>query len=433
MRFILNSFGSFGDLNPYIGLGLALQSRGHDVVLAVPSQYVPFVTSAGLVGTPVRPEIDPNDRDTVRRVMDPFRGAEFLIRDWLMPRVEEAYADLDALVTRDDILVSHPLTFAAPVVAEHRRLRWASSVLAPLGFFSTADPPLMAVHPAMETLQRRWPGLYRRLVPAARFATRSWGTPVYELRRRLGLPRGADPVLVGQFSPWLTVAMFSPVLAAPQRDWPHHTVVTGAVSYDAVLGDLPGPLAAFLDAGPPPVVFTLGSAAVAAESAPAFYRASIEAVRDIGARAVLLVGPLDNHRPETGDRDDVFVADWAPHSQLFARAAATVHQGGAGTLHTALAAGRPMLVVPHAHDQGDNAVRATRLGVARVLFPGQYRRTAVASSLQALLAEPEYRSRAAAVGSVVRSERGAERASQALETLLRVPANPPGRSAVPIP
>jgi rhamnosyltransferase subunit B len=94
----------------------------------------------------------------------------------------------------------------------------------------------------------------------------------------------------------------------------------------------------------------------------------------------------------------------------------TVHQGGAGTLHTALGAGQPMLIVPFAHDQGDNAVRSVRLGVARLLFPSRYRREAVADHLGAL-SSTAMRNRAATVGEAIRSEQGALRACQALEAL----------------
>ena len=96
MKFVITSFGSLGDLNPYVGLGSALKARGHDVVLAIPRQYIPYAEAAGLRGEPVRPDIDPSQRDVVRRVMHPFRGAEYLIREWLMPHVEESYADLEA-------------------------------------------------------------------------------------------------------------------------------------------------------------------------------------------------------------------------------------------------------------------------------------------------------------------------------------------------
>ena len=416
MKFVITSFGSLGDLNPYLGLGRALQARGHEVVHAIPGQYVPYAEAAGLKGHAVRPDIDPDARDVVRKVMDPFRGAEYLIRNWIMPNVEAAYEDLDALVGDDDVLVSHPLTYAAPVLAERRGLPWASTVLAPLGFFSQHDPPLMVVHPVVESIQRSVPGLYRRFVPLARIATWRWSPQVATLRQRLGLPRGVDPVHGGQFSPYLNLAMFSPLLAPPQEDWPPNTVVTGAVSYDAVHGGIPRRLEEFLDAGPPPIVFTLGSSAVASHHAPRFYQSSIDAAADVGARAVLLVGQYDRHQPDTGGRTDVFIADWAPHSELFARASVIVHQGGAGTLHTALASGRPMLIVPFAHDQGDNAVRTRRLGVARVLFPSHYNRKTVGRHLADLLS-PAFRARGEAVGESIRTENGAARASEALERL----------------
>ena len=60
----------------------------------------------------------------------------------------------------------------------------------------------------------------------------------------------------------------------------------------------------------------------------------------------------------------MLVLDHAPHARLLPRAAVTVHQGGVGTLQQDLRAGRPMLVVPSAHDQPDNADRARRLGLA---------------------------------------------------------------------
>ena len=428
MKFVLNSFGSFGDLNPYIGLGRTLKDRGHDVVLALPRFYHPFVEEAGLRAHAIRPDIEPENRELVRRVMHPLKGAEFLVRDLMMPVVEQSYEDLDAIVDDDDVVVSHPLTYAVPVLAEHRRLRWAASVLAPLGFFSRTDPPLIAVHPLVAAIQRNLPGLYRRTIPLAHVATRSWGEPVRALRVKLRLPPGSDPVHSGQFSPRLVLAMFSRVLAEPQPDWPPNTVVTGAVSWDKVLGGLPPALSAFLDAGAPPVVFTLGTSAVAGATAARFYRTSLEAAREAGVRSVLLIGKNVDNRPASAHGDDVFVADWAPHSELFARAALIVHQGGAGTLHTALASGRPMIIGPHAHDQGDNAVRAARNGVAKVVFPTEYRRSVVRDNIRALTSDPAWRRAAEQVAGIVRAEHGADRAADSLEGLAEVSNHSGGRA-----
>jgi len=419
LRIVITSFGSLGDLHPYLALGQALQQRGHRPVLALPPSYGAQVHAAGLEHAHVRPDADLTDRETVRRIMDPVRGAEFLVRQLLMPSVEQSVEDLSRVARGADLIVSHPLTFAAPLVARSMGIRWLSSVLAPLGFFSRLDPPLMAVHPLLASLQRNWPRLYRALVPTAKLATRNWSEPLHALRRRLGLPKGGDPMHEGQYSPWGTVAMFSRVLAEPQADWPPDTIVTGALGYDVDHGELPAALARFLDDGPPPVVFTLGSAAVAADRAPAFYRSALEAVERLGVRAVLLVGAHVASQLDRRERPHVHVATWAPHAALFPRASVVVHQGGAGTLHAALASGRPMLVVPFAHDQGDNAVRAGRLGVGRVLFPQRLDLRSLHDALRALSSERHYQLRAAAVASMVREERGARTACHAIEAAAR--------------
>jgi UDP:flavonoid glycosyltransferase YjiC (YdhE family) len=110
--------------------------------------------------------------------------------------------------------------------------------------------------------------------------------------------------------------------------------------------------------------------------------------------------------------------DRAPHQSLFPRAAAVVHQGGAGTLAQTLRAGRPMLVVPHAHDQPDNAARVVKLGVARTLLPRSYRGGRVARELERLLNDTAVAARASEVAEIVRTEGGAGAAAAAIDRVL---------------
>ena len=92
----------------------------------------------------------------------------------------------------------------------------------------------------------------------ARFVTRKWPEPVYELRRELGLPPGKNPIFDAKHSPNLVLALFSRVLGTEQKDWPANTLITGFCFYDADAGNaaLPAQLNEFLAAGEPPVVFT---------------------------------------------------------------------------------------------------------------------------------------------------------------------------------
>jgi UDP:flavonoid glycosyltransferase YjiC (YdhE family) len=179
---------------------------------------------------------------------------------------------------------------------------------------------------------------------------------------------------------------------------------------------MPDGLAHFLDDGPAPVVFTLGTSAVGA--AGRFYHESAEAARRLGVRAVLLVGTDPANRPSGGLPPGVIAVEYAPHAELFPRAAVVVHQGGVGTTGQALKAGRPTLVVPYAHDQPDNAWRVTRLGVARTLYPKRYTAKRVERELVALLGDSAYGRRAAEVAAVVRSEDGVATACDAMARVL---------------
>jgi UDP:flavonoid glycosyltransferase YjiC (YdhE family) len=226
----------------------------------------------------------------------------------------------------------------------------------------------------------------------------------------------------GMNSPDLVLALFSEALATPQPDWPKQTCVTGFTFYDRN-GDtgLSPELASFLDAGDPPIVFTLGSSAVWV--ADKFYLESAKAALKLGYRAVLLVGNNNPSLPKELQSKDIGVFDYAPYSELFHRAAAIVHQGGVGTTAQVLRSGRPMLVVPFSNDQPDNAARITRLGVGRTIDRDRYTASRAAKELNRLLREPRYQAKAAEVGAKVRAENGVKVACDAIEAQLKKDKN----------
>lgn len=408
---VLQSFGSLGDLYPYLALGLELHRRGHAVTLASSEAYRQRITATGLGFAAIRPDLDPASPELLAKVMHPTQGTRFVFRELTLPHLRPMYEDLLEVTRKADVLVSAPLALAAPMVAEKTGIPWISSVLAPVSLFSAHDPSYLG------TLASDWRvPLGRRInrwfFQVAQAVTESWARPLYDFRRELGLVKGRNPFFAGQHSSRKVIALFSSVLAKPQPDWPENTVITGFPFWDeeSLLG---AELGAFLEAGDSPVIFTLGSAAV--YTAADFFLESLKAAERLGRRAVLLVGssqhnPLPERLPE-----GVFVADYAPHALLFRRAAAIVHQGGIGTTAQALRAGVPSLIVPFAHDQFDNAKRVERLGVGRVLPKPRYRAERVAQQLEALLVSEHARQQAKRVGKRVRGEHGVAVACDELE------------------
>jgi UDP:flavonoid glycosyltransferase YjiC (YdhE family) len=380
-RIVFTTFGSFGDVHPYIAVALELKARGHRPVIATSGMYREKIKRTGLDFHPVRPDFPSFDRldevrELMRRGMDAKGGSEFVVREMFMKHVRASYEDLSEAVRGACLLVTHPVTFAGPVVAQKTGIPWVSSLLSPLSFFSAYDPIFPPEAGGLMKLFASSPVfLNRLLIRFIKRRIRSWETPATKLRAELGLPAGRSPIMEGQHSPALVLALFSKVLAEPRPDWPPKTHITGFCFYDRRdMGDdeqegLAPELRKFLDAGPPPIVFTLGSAAV--WNAGDFYHESIAAARSLGQRAVLLIGDASN-LPHGELPDGVRAFDYAPYGELLPRAGVIVHQGGIGTTAQALRSGRPMLVVPHSHDQPDNGWRVSRLGAGRMLLRKHY-------------------------------------------------------------
>ena len=420
MRIVLSNIGTFGDINPLIALALELKRRGHTPVMTLPAVYRPKIVPLGLEFHDLRPDIDPTNTLLVQMVYDVNKGTETGLRKFLFPALRDTFADLLDAATkpvRADLLLLGELNYAGPLVAESTGIPWASYVLAPFSFFSAFDPPVLPPYPRLARADKVVPGMGRGIRRLARFVTRHWPEPIYELRRELGLPMGPNPIFDAKHSPNLVLALFSRALGVEQKDWPANTLITGFCFYDSDAGNaaLPPNLEEFLAAGEPPVVFTLGSAAVLA--AGDFYEQSARAAMRLGVRAVLLIGNDPRNRPETALPESICIAEYAPYSALFPRAKLIVHQGGVGTTAQCLRAGRPMLIMPYSHDQPDNARRMKRRGVAQVIQRASYKPWRVSRRLTSMLAVPDYEREAQSVAAALALEDGVKSACDALEAL----------------
>ena len=417
-RILIHVFGSYGDIHPYMGLALELQGRGHQSVIATSSIYRQKIEAEGIAFRAIRPELPRMDQELMRQVFDRRKGTEFIFRNILMPNLRDSYDDLTVVAENPDVIISHPVAFAGPLLARVRRIPWISTVLAPASFMSAYDPPAMGGVPFPEQVTKFGRRFHRLFFGIAERMTRPWLGPYRQLEAELGLAPSANPIFAGQHSPQLVLALFSPVLAAPQPDWPRQARATGFIFFDRDEVEHPplSELERFIGAGPAPIVFTLGSAAV--QAAGSFFAESAKAARLLRKRAVLLVGKDMPRPPAELLSGDIAAFDYAPFSQLFPRAAAIVHQGGIGTTAQAMRSGRPALVMPLSHDQFDNAVRSKRLGTTRIVGRQRYRAQRVAAELERLLRDAKYAQRAAEVGSRIRAEDGVGAASDAIESFL---------------
>lgn len=421
-RILLCTFGSLGDLHPILALGVELQRRGHLPIVATSPGYHDRVAAAGLTFHAVRPNIDVSDKSILVRAMHPRDGARYIVCELLLPYLRESYDDTVAAARDTDLIITHPVTLGAILFARKSGMPWASVALAPVSIVSVHDMCVFPGLPYGEWLASRGPRWQRVFLTLLEKSFDRYWKPYYDFERELRLRRSRNPFLHG-YSPQLTLALFSPLLAKPQPDWPPNTYATGFPFFNQ-RQECPRELTRFLDEGEPPIVFTLGSAAVGA--AGDFYTSSIEAARRLQRRAVLLVGDEPANQPTSTLPAGMIAVRYAPHATVFPRACVNVHQGGIGTTAEAMRAGRPMLVVPYSHDQPDHAFRLNKLGVARSIPRARYTADTASREINVLLRDPSYADRASTLGAGIRAEAGTGTAVDLLQRLVGVSASATG-------
>jgi UDP:flavonoid glycosyltransferase YjiC (YdhE family) len=420
-RILLTTWGSFGDLHPFLALALELKRRGHKPRIATCGLYREKVEGEGIEFAKLGPDIAAvlSRPEQVRRLFHPTRGSVYVLRGLVLPALREQWEGVRQCAADSELIVTHSVTFASHLFAERKRVPWISVALQPSMFLSRYDMPRL---PQLELL-RRAPGWAKQVGYRAGMAwTRRWFGEYDRLRAEIGLPPTArNPFFEMQFSPRGTLALFSPLFASPQADWPPNVTVTGFPFFDredAARSSLSPGMETFLASGAPPLVFTSGSSAVIEPDN--FFEVSLRAARALGHRAVLLAGAKHENRLALPDGKDFAISAYEPHSKLFPRAAAIVHQGGIGTTGQALRSGVPQLVAAVSHDQPDNGDRVRRIGAGDWMPREQYQFARAREAIARILGDGSMRAAAQSVREAVGKETGATTACDVIESQFRV-------------
>jgi len=408
VRVVIVAIGSAGDVHPFVAVGQGLRERGHDVLVLASAWFEEAVTRAGLGFL----AMDTRERylEMTRRpeLWDPRRGFPFIMQEGVLATLRPLYRRLEAEARAGAILVGSSLAIAARLVQEKHGARLVTVHLSPAILRTVHRVP---VFKGMEFVGRmpRW--LKRGFWWFSdKLLDRAWVPELNAFRREIGLPDLRRPMNGWWNSPSRVLGFWPQWFGPVQPDWPPQLRLTGFPYYDRALADPLDPdLARWIDDGPPPVVFTHGSANV--QGAP-FFRESLGVCGRLGIRALFVTTSREDvpDRLPPGVRHESYV----PFGLLLPRAAALVSHGGIGTVAQGLRAGVPQLVVALAHDQHDNGSRLEDLGVGRYLDAPRYDVARAAPLLEALLKDADLRARCGERSALLRAEDPIAQASSAI-------------------
>lgn len=411
MRIAIHTLGTRGDVQPYVALGLGLKAAGHEVSLAGPAQFDDFVTSYGLdFASLPREFLDLMDDPEARAAMAGSKGgfgAGFKMLKKVGPVMLRLFDQQweAARAFRPDLIVFHPKALATPHIAE--KLGVPIVLASPLpGFTPTAAFP-SPIMPGRPPRFLNW--MSHGLMAGA--SNVLFAKPMAAWRAgTLGLPRRS------RLPPWHrqpTLYAYSPSVLPVPPDWGANVLVSGYWFLDDRSGwTLPPELAAFLDAGAPPVYVGFGSMPLAAPDSAT--KEIVEASARAGVRVVMATGW--GGLGKSASTSHVHVIDGAPHDRLFPMMSAVVHHGGAGTTAAALRAGRPNLVCPLFGDQPFWGRRVAELGAGPAPIPiNSLSVDNLAGALRRLVDDRAMRARAADIGASIATEDGVSAAVAFIE------------------
>lgn len=419
-RFFLTSRGSWGDINPFLGLGCELKKRGHEVTLISNEFHRAYAEKLAFDFVPYAPvSAYLEEQEANRGIGRPDAPANSVspqerLHRWHLPELRATYAALaERADPRDSVIVARSWTLAGRLAQERLGIPLATVYITP--------PESVRLWIGVPLLNRpppsRW--IYDKLcVPRIdRFYDQQYSF-INEFRAEIGLAPVEHIQSSWLESPQLSLGLWPDWFYPRQAHWSPEMRMPGFVLHETRADEPLAPeVESFLSAGEPPVVFAAGT--FRSGGAEEFFSTSLEVCRRLGRRGIFLSesrAQVPASLPES-----IATFSYVPLHKLLPRSAALVHHGGIGTAARALEAGLPQFLVPLFFDQPINAMRLIKLGVADAVRERDYRVDKVVPMLQKLLTSPRVREACATLARRMAGPDAAGLACDALEGLLADP------------
>lgn len=398
MKVVISSFGSSGDFNPCLALGRALHGRGVEVFFLSNPYYEKKILNAGLRFCPAG-----DYWDVFKEIADkpdflhPQKGPR-LVWKLVLEMLPMMYASMSDLLRNEkpDIVACHILEFGGMLAAIQRHIPYATLSPTPMGWFSVSRPGHISCSRLPIWFRRCQTCLLRFFMNMAhRYSMRPYC-------QKRGIPNPIKSINDCYNKAVLNLGFWSELLRPKSEDDPPHSTICGFVRDDHIKDwpRVPVQIAELFQKpeGQRPIVVGLGS--TASLHGDAIFQSVSNAAKQLN-RACLLIGKGASKYAQPDRR--ILTADFAPYGWVFPRAAVIIHHGGLNTTAESLRAGVPSLVIPHAYDQFDNAIRTEDMGVSKRLKTSDAGMKKIASTLQLLLNNQAFLNQAESIAHQVQN------------------------------
>ena len=405
-------FSGTGHVNPMVGLGTALQARGHSVSFIGMVDYEMDIRAAGLGFIALGAEKQP--LGTLRRLDDEMgektgqAAMDFAIaRQTASMRIE--LAELPAILRthRLELLLVDAVNCSAIACAEYVGVKAMTVDLLPPILNEDSAPPFLFPWRYEDSDEARArnahgnAGFFAGLQPAADMVSAQ--------RVKWGLSEITDRSML--WSPRSRISHMPAALDFPRRHWPANFTHTGPfirTSQHRVQRPFPWERLT----GQRLVYASMGTLS---NSIASTFHVIAEAFSTLDVQLVLSTGGGLAADKLVGLKGSPIVVDFAPQVELIERSALVVSHAGINSCLEALLKGRPSVLIPVAFDQNGNARRMERVGVAEVVLLADLSVEALRAAAERVLADPSYAARTQQLAKKIEASNGLQRAVELVE------------------
>ncbi len=420
MKITVNTFGTRGDVQPYIALSLGLLEAGHAVRIVTHQIFESFVKEHGLDFYPL--DLDPRQA-LINQSLSELGNNPLRINRWMEESFKSVLRDifcatLDA--NRDaELMLNSGLSFAGWHVAEKLEISALATYLWPVtpskhlpATTGKIPPDWLPFRGAVNFLSTKLNNqlFFNLLLPQVN----QFRKEILDLRPMksweywgIDSARSATALIYG----------YSPTVIPKPPDWKDNQQITGYWFLDAAEDYEPETvLDDFLMDGPAPVYIGFGS--MVDHEQEEITQIIFNALQETKQRGILSGGWGGLGSGDTPD--SILRIDAVPHDWLFPRMAAVVHHGGAGTTAAGLRAGVPSVIVPSFGDQFFWGWRVQKLGAGPKPIPrNKLTASKLAKAIEQAINDAAIRNKASIIGQKIRAENGVECAVQMIEGFAR--------------
>lgn len=405
MRYAIITYGTRGDVQPFIALALGLMQKGEAVILLAPENFKDFVQGYGVDFYPLHGDIEGMLHSAEPLSLLKKGSAVALLKYMqkvsheIQPRLNQdllnGCREADFLIT--GVLTAHWIN----AIAEKNRKKFAIIQLNPPSTATRVFPfaGLDFFNFPQYNLLSHWLVKY--------FYWQLNKRDINHFRNTLGLESQKQAKSVEIEENVLTIYAYSPQLIPRPQDWGNNTIVSGFLTLNAKsretnkMDSIPEALIEWLKAGEQPIYIGFGSVPI--PDPEYFSRIIKKLIANTNLR--VLLGTGWSLIPDLPDSPQLFITKYVNHDWLLPQCKTAIIHGGIGTVAAVLHSKISAIVVSIIADQPwwGKIIERKKLGVHIPFKKLSYDRLIRAI---ALTETTELIVNAKAVGELIRNEDG---------------------------